>query len=421
MPYAYPVPKTGTAQDLLRIVTRAYELELERAGTVLPNKTEAQRRWVEPVFRAAGVALGRLMELLPAELSVAFHNRLFAALSAPHSYPFNPENPRLVRAAALVARLEKDSGRAPALLALISHPPVLGDLAHMNLELVRHATLALRGVRGRPCRPRMVAATDPFALDSLAIWEEGIYAGYMGTFHIGLDRLALGTGRLGPALTPRASWSAMPQRLLSVLAGGGEIGLVLAGGVPSTGRVLYAAREWIRSARRFSPLRARPAEVASRMEADPSFVRFRKTAALAGSGPLSAWRSMDAWLMSAAAGLVPDVGIESASAAALSCLDVPDAERKGLLEDLARNLSRETPLRRRLFRLLAGRVARARPLVMIPVVHGDTPRGIALGEAWSWEWLKPGWVRVRRADQPEETIEMTTDAFAGRFVEENFA
>ncbi|MDE2141710.1 MAG: hypothetical protein KGJ84_04790 [Elusimicrobia bacterium] len=420
MPYAYPSPKTGTAQDLLRIVTRAYELELERSGTVLPVKTDAQRRWVEPVFRAAGVVMAKLMELMPAEFSVAFHDRLFAALSAPHSYRFDPENPVLLRARKLAARLEAETGLAPALLALISHPPVLGDLAHMNLELVRHATLALRGTRGRPCRPRMVAATDPFALDSISIWEEGLYAGYMGTFHVGVDRLALG-GRPGPALTPLAAWSAMPQRLLAALARGGEIGLVLAGGVPATGRVLYAAREWIRGARRSSPLRGRPGEVSARLDADSSFARFETTLARSVFVPPGTWRVIDAWLMAAAAGLLPGETLEAAAAAALECLAVPAAERPALLADLARSASRETPFRRRLFRLLAGRVARRRPIVLIPVIHGENPRGIALREAWGWEWLGPGRVRARRADDPGTSVETTTDAFADRFVEENFA
>ncbi|MFI5346649.1 MAG: hypothetical protein ACHQ51_09775 [Elusimicrobiota bacterium] len=421
MPYAYPSPKTGTAQDLLRIVTHAYELELERTGTVLPHKPESHRRWIEPAFRAFGVVMAKVVELIPAEMSLALHNRLFAALSAPHSYPFDPENPALLRAGALAARLEKEHGRAPALLALISHPPVLGELAHMNLELVRHATLALRAARGRPCRPRMVAATDPFALDTLSIWEEGIYAGYMGTFHIGVDRLSLGSGRLGPALTPQASWAAMPQRLLGALARGGEIGLVLAGGVPTTGRVLYAAREWIRGARRHSPLRARPSEVSARLDRDASFARFETTLARRVFVPPGTWRVIDAWLMAAAAGLLPGETIETAAASALDCLAVPDAERPALLADLALNLKRETPFRRRLFRLLAGRVARRRPLLLLPVVHGTEPRGIALREAWSWEWLKPGMIRARRADAPDKPIDMTTDAFADRFVEENFA
>lgn len=421
MPYVYPAPKTGTAQDLLRVVTRAYELELEKSGAVLPVKTDFQRRWIEPAFRAVGVCAAWLMEILPADLVVAVHDRLYAFLSAPRSYPFDPASPSLVRARALAERLRRDSGREPALLALISHPPVMGDLAHLNFELVRHASLALRQIRGRPCRPRLVAATDPFALDSTSIVGEGIYAGFMGTFHIGVDRLAFGRGHLGPELTPQASWAAMPQRLFRELSAGTEVGLVLAGGVPTTGRVLYGVREWIRGARKRSPKRGAPAEVERRLEADASFARFEEAVAETVFVLPGTWRVIDAWLMAAAAGLLPGETIAKAAGAALACLAVPEAERPALLADLARNLARETPHRRRLFRLLAGRVARRRPLVLIPVIHSTRPLGVAAREAWSWEWLAPGRVRARRADAPDAPIETTPELFADRFVEENFA
>jgi hypothetical protein len=420
VPYAYPAPKTGTAQDLLRVVTRAYELDLHRNSVSLPEKSEFQRRWIEPPFRVLGVAAAKALELVPAEAVLRFHDRLFAFLSAPRSYPFDAADPALARARELVRRAEERSGRPPALLALISHPPVMGDLAHLNFELVRHASLALRAARGAPCRPRLVAATDPFALDTTSIVEEGLYAGYMGTYHIGVDRLALGRDHLGPWLTPQASWSAMPSRLFRALAAGGEVGLVLAGGVPSTGRVLYGVREWIRGARKAVPGGADPSAAAGRLAADPAYARF--SAAIAEHLPLPAgtWRRIDAWLMSAAAGLLPGETVDAAAAAALSCLGVPEERRPALLEDLARGLTRETPHRRRLFRILAGRVGRRRPLVMIPVLHRTEPLGIALGEAWSWERLGPGLVRARRAGAPDEPLDMTTDAFAERFVEENF-
>jgi hypothetical protein len=419
MTYAYPAPRTGTAQDLLRVVTRAYELELERSGALLPEKSDAARRWIEPWFRGIGIVLALVMELVPADWTVAFHDRLFASLSAPRSYPFDPESPVVVRARALAADLEKRTGRAPALLALISHPPVMGALAHLNFELVRHATLALRAVRGRPCRPRLVTAIDPFALDTTSIFEEGLYAGYMGTFHVGIDRLAFGRGHPGTALTPRAAWTAMPLRLLRVLAEGGEIGLVLSGGVPATGRVLYGVREWARAARALSPLRTRPADVERALRADASFSRFERGAQVVAPSA-RAWRLLDAWLMTTAAGLLPDETIEAAAASALACLDVPAAARPELLADLARDLSRETPRRRRLFRVLAGRVARRRPLVLIPVVHGTDPLGVSTREAWSWEWKGPGRLTARRADAPGTAVETTPDAFADRFVEENF-
>jgi hypothetical protein len=420
MAYAYPSPRTGTAQDLLRVVTRAYELELERNGARLPEKSEFARRWIEPFFRAVGVGLSGVMEIVPADWTVAFHDRLFAHLSAPRSYPFDPLAATILRARALAADLEKRTGRAPALLALISHPPVMGDLSHLNFELVRRATLALRAVRGRPCRPRLVTAIDPFALDTAAIFEEGLYAGYMGTFHVGVDRLAFGRGEPGPSLTPKAAWSRMPLRLLRVLAEGGEIGMVPSGGVPSTGRVLYAVREWAKDARGRSPLRGRPADVERALADEPAFTRFERAVAAGAPRPKRAWRLIDAWLMTVAAGLAADETVEGAAAAVLASLQVPAAERPALLADLARDLSRETPRRRRLFRILAGRVARRRPLVMIPIVHSTDPLGVSTLEAWSWEWAGPGRVTARRADAPDAAVETTPEAFAERFVEENF-
>ncbi|MFI5363677.1 MAG: hypothetical protein ACHQ49_17060, partial [Elusimicrobiota bacterium] len=375
MAFSYPNPRTGTAQDLLRVVTRAYEFELERRGVRLPEKSEASRRWVEPPFRALGVLFSKVLEAVPADWTIAFHDRLFSALAAPASYRFDAESPVILRARSLAADLEKRTGRAPALAALISHPPVLGDLAHMNFELVRHATLALRAARGRPCRPRLVAAVDPFALDTVSIAVEGLYAGFMGTYHLGVDRLAFGRRHPGTLLTPWTAWTAMPQRLLRTLAEGGEVGLVPAGGVPSTSRVLYGVREWARAARAHSPLRARPAEVERALRSDPSFARFEAAVESVAMPARRPWRLIDAWLMTAAAGLMPDETAAAAAAAALACLAVPAPRRAELLAGLERELTRETPLRVRLFRLFAGRVARRRPLVMIPIVHGIDPLG----------------------------------------------
>jgi hypothetical protein len=421
MPPAYPSPRTGTAQDLLRVVTRAYELELEKLGARLPQKTEAQRRFIEPVFRALGVALGKLVEAAPGDWNVAFHDKLYGHLSAPHSYAFDPAAPVIVRARALADSLEKKTGLAPALLALISHPPVLGDLAHLNFELVRRATFALRAVRGRPCRPRMLVAIDPFALDTANIAEEGLYAGFMGTYHLGIDRMSLGRGHPGTALTPQASWTALPRRFFGALARGGEVGMILSGGIPSTGRVLYGVREWAREARRASPLGADASAAGARLRSDAAFQRFERIVASHVDIPEGTWRALDAWLMAACAGLLPGETATSVAVAAIAALEVPGAARDGLMRDLTRDLERETPSRRRLFRLLERRVARRRPIVLFPIVHGTAPLGVSTREAWSWETAAPGRVLARRADAPDAATETTPDAFANRFVEENFA
>ncbi len=298
MPASYPAPRTGTAQDLMRVITRAYEAKLDREGVVLPHKSDAARRWLEPVARLFGIVVAGVLSALPAELYVSFHDRLYRALAGGRTYPFDPAGAAVRGAAALAERLARETGREPALLAVISHPPVMGELKHLNFELVRHATLALRAVRARPCRPRLVVAVDPFALDTTSLLEEGVYAGFMGSLHLGLDRLSLGRGHLGPALSPQTSWHTMPWRMLRLLGDGGEAGIVLSGGVPDTGRVLYGAREWVREARVAARGSVTPGEAAARLALEPGFLRF---AAEAGVPlPAGPWRRLEGWLMGAA-------------------------------------------------------------------------------------------------------------------------
>ncbi|MBI5245883.1 MAG: hypothetical protein HY923_01780 [Elusimicrobia bacterium] len=413
MAYAYPSPRTGTAQDLMRVITKSYENRLAADGTVLPEKPEYQRRWLEPATRAIGMTLAVIFEVLPADWVVGLHNKLFLHLSAGRSYPFNPASPAVRGAAALAARLESESGKAPALLAAISHPPVMGDLAHLNFELVRHSMLALREVRGRPCRPRLVVAIDPFALDTISVAEEGLYAGFMGSFHLGLDRLALGRGHLGPLMSPHTRWDRMPLRLFRTLSEGREVGMVLSGGVPATGRVLYGVREWAGRARALGSLEG--------LRDDASFKRFEETAPPSLHLPKGAGRLLEAWLMTAAAGLLPGETAESAARAALAALRVPETARATLLAELARDLARETPSRKRLFRLLAGRVARRRPLVLLPIVHGTSPLGVVEREVWGVTWLSAGRVRVARAGTPGAREDMTAEELSDRFTAEHFA
>jgi hypothetical protein len=417
----YPSARTGTAQDLMRVVTKAYEIRLEAEATVLPAKTELQRVFLEPFARAAGMLVAAMMELLPAERVVAFHNKGLLSLSAGRNYPFDPLSPAVVAARALAARLERESGREPALLAAISHPPVMGDLAHLNTELVRHSILALREVRGRPCRPRLVVAIDPFALDTLSLLEEGFYAGYMGSFHLGLDRLALGRGHPGPLMSPQTRWDRMPLRLFRSLSEGHEIGIVLSGGIPATGRVLYGVREWSRRARAFSPLHGDPARALVRLRADAAFARFETAAAVHIPLPRGPWRLLEAWLMTAAAGLLPGETAEAAARSVLACLRVPDESRAALLAELAGDMARETPARRRLFRLLVGRVARRRPLIVIPVVHRTQPLGVDEREAWGVTWAGKDRVRVVRAGSPDRGQDMTAEELAERFTQEHFS
>lgn len=436
-PYEYPTLKTGTSQDLLTVVTKAYERYLATTDITLPSKTPRARLALETPFVLLGKAVAAGMSLLPADTALKVHDKLFASLSAPRSYPFDAGHPVLARARAEARRLRRETGREPALLALISHPPVMGDMAHMNFELVRHATLALREIRGAPCRPRLVAAIDPFALDTTPLPQEGLYAGFMGTYHLGLDRLSFIRSRASRLFLPRTSWDRMAHRLLRLLQEGGEAGMVLAGGVPSTTRTLYAAREWVGEARRQSPLRDKPAEILSRLRLLPGFSRLEAEGPHGHGLRKSVWRLAELYAMAFLAGVFVETVEVGRSCADLGALDekgratmlvflaalgLDDAQAAESVARLSEELCRETPFRRRFFRILAGRVARRRPVVILPVVHraGDRP-GIELHDAWGVSGYAKGMITAMLAAETPSEWRMRPQDLAVQFVRENFS
>lgn len=436
MAYTYPVYDTGTAQDLMAIVTRAYELHLERTRTVLPSKSPGQRLWLEAPFVLAGLALSRLVELLPADWALSGHEKIFAVLAKPRSYPFDPSSPALGRARDLALAVERDCGRPPALLALISHPPVMGEMAHLNFELVRHAMKALRALRGRPCRPRLVVAVDSFALDTISIAEEGLYAGFMGSYHLGLDRLAKNRNAVSRRLLRRAAWDRMAHRFLALLNAGGEAGMVLAGGVPSTTRTLYAVREWMGRSRAQSPWRRDPAQALRRLRLWPEFAAFENSRPRLGAMSHSAWRLAEAWAMARLAG-VSDGGRPDSSAEAgeldpetrrdlqgcLQALGLEPAAAQREISALSEEWARETPYRARFFRILAARVlAKGRPVVILPIAHrvGGRALSIEVKEAWAWTGLSGSRLSARRSAPPRDW-EGSAEDFAALFGRENFA
>jgi len=424
-PYEYPTLKTGTSQDLLTVITKAAEKQLAAEGTLLPHKTRRQRLLWEAPFVLLGKAAAAALSFAPPDASLRVHEKVFSTLAAPMSFPFDAASPVLARARALAERLERESGRPPALVALVSHPPVLGELAHLNFELVRHASLALRAVRGKPCRPQLVVAIDPFALDTAPLPQEGVYAGFMGSYHLGFDRMALGRNPVSRWFLRRAAWHRMAHRLLGALAAGGEVGMVLAGGVPATTRILYAAREWVGEARSQSPLRRRPAEVLARLRRLPEFARLESSGPHGDRLRGSAWRLADLYAMSLLApradlGSLDDEGRRGL----LEFLDALGLSAEQAAESLARlseELGRETPFRRRFFRVLAGRVARRRPVVLLPIVHRLKPElGVELREAWGWRGVGRGLIDAVAAGPVPTDWSMRPQDFAVHFVRENF-
>jgi hypothetical protein len=168
-----------------------------------------------------------------------------------------------------------------------------------------------------------------------------------------------------------------------------------------------------------------------RLLEEPDFRRHEQEGFLTGPARRSAWRRMEAWAMAALTepqGAVQPGALSgrlshAARRVLWDCLDAlavpkPDAA----LAELSRELSRHTPYRARLFRVLAERtLKRGRPAVLVPVAYRVEPDLAAeLKEAWALERSGHGRVRARTADAPLEVWEGSVEEFAARFGEANF-
>ncbi len=428
----YPVGRTGTAQDLMGILTGASDRICARDHIVLPHKHPAARLLLEAPFNLCGIFLRWVLELAPADAVLALHDRIYRLLAGGRTYPFDEASPALARAKDQ-ALLLQEQGREPALLSMISHPAVLGEMAHLNFELVRHACRALRLVRGRPCRPRLVVAVDPFALDTASLAAEGAYAGFMGLYHLGLDRLAFSRSGHSSCLVAKTAWPNLIWRLLRRLAGGGEAAMAVSGGVPATARVLYTTREWVGRHRRLSARRGQPEKVLSGLRGFADFRKFESDGPHSEDLRSNAWRMVEGWAMSAVAehlGGEPscaETGVLTPRArqvleSCLEALDVPSLEQDAALLELSEEFQRETPFRRRLFQIVAGRMLRhGRPVMFLPVVHRDVPRlGVEVKEAWCWLGMTQGVIQARRLGAQPHPWQGTAEDFAVEFGRENY-
>lgn len=436
MSYPVQVRYTGTAQDLMAVVIRAEKKRCQLSLQRFPSKPASLRACLEAPCNLIGRLLGGFLEMLPADLAFRIHEKVFSGLASPWSYPYESASPHLKEALRLVGRMEQETGKSPAIFGLLSHPPVLGDMAHMNFELVRHVMWTMRYLRGINCRPRLVIAVDPFALDTASLIVEGLYAGVMGNYHLGLDRLSLTRRPVSRLLLSRCSWPRMIYRITSHLREGRELGMVLSGGVSSTSRIIYVSREWLMRQR----AKASPSEALQRLRADGDFALFEKNEGF--SGHCSAWRLMEGWLMARLSGMRAGDGSDpgysepdtehldgtgrKTAEKCLQALGLSEERRRAALEELSVELRRETPYRSRIFRVIAERVLKkGRPVVFIPIVHRprknkDGGYGIHIRSPWAWSGMTGPRVRAwtPREEQPWEG---EVEEFASRFVQESFA
>lgn len=410
----------GTAEDLFALFARR---EYSAVGAP-PAKSAAARGWLEPAFQAFGRAIALAGEVLPDGTSLMAQDALYRAIQGggPEAdQPFDPAQPALAEAASLIKEAERRTGRRAAVACLLAHAPVEKEWLHLNPLMFRHALKGVVVARGEACRPRLVNAVDAFALDMLDPVGEGAYAGYMSLAHLGFLRVTAARPAAGRALTTGAGWDTIARRILSLLSGGGELVMVLAGGVPPTARGYYALREAVGRLCRESPSAGEPRAVLERLSAStPSFSSFVGGGEVGDLG--SAWRLIEAWVLSLAmtrsgrqalaAGRL-DAPASAALVAAAAALQVAPPDLVAARNALEAELARETPFRERFLSLLAHRVAFAgRPVVLLPLVWGrleavkvafaspvcllPAPRGRSLvfhpsGEAV--ETTAGGWVR----------------------------
>ncbi len=417
--------------DLMGMIARA-----SQNGTALPAKPAWAKRGLQPIFAGAGFLVSRALAGIPSSAALSIQDRVFRAIAKDYHTPFEDLRRPLERARQAVRQAEQDAGKPAALLALLSHPPAYGDAAALNVEMVRQAVLALCFLRQAPCRPRLVIAVDDFALDMLALHEEGLYAGFVAGAHLGVYRTALSRDFGKSSLMRRTALDLFPWRLFSRLEAGGEVGMVLSGGVPATGRALYVLREWMKDVWRRPE--APPAGAALRsLRENEDFRRFEAElplrSPLRGNVPFlcAGWAAARALGLGANPGALSvcaagrlDAPTEAVLRAAARAAGLGGAEIGARISALSGEFSRETPFRRRFFRLLAGRVlGRAgRPVVFVPIAHGRADGAhLGFGDCWIWRSQDGGRISAVKAGESREAWTGTADEFAVRFVSENFA
>ena len=380
----------------MAIFARSEQRRYAKNGIVPPKKSAFTRRVIEPLLNLVGMLLTALGSLLGASRVMGYHDKLMGGLAGKASGPFDPRLPQLEETRKLMDHVEQLAGTHPAVLCLMSHPPVLPESLGLNVEMARQGLLALHSLRPLKGHARILLAVDAYALDMLGPYEEGLYAGFMGTYHLGLDRLA--QHRLAPSrwLLDKASWWRLPWRTSRYLSSGQSLAMVLSGGVPVTARVLYAAREFLWKLRRRRTI-SQPAEILERLEGESAeFARFRREEATGAALRRSAWRLIDAWIVARMSGLWPvdDDSIDrlahgGVSEEQIGCLRAcaiamgyPSERIQPLLDDFREEFARETPYRERFFRFLIHRVlSRGRPIVLLPMAH--QLEGSSMKLSWS--------------------------------------
>ncbi len=408
-------PATGLYDDLLMLLARSEERRLEGTN---PVKRRGGRIWMEPFWNALGVLIAVAFRILPAEATAKLHDIVFlAVIGGKETYPLESDCVSFRQSADLCAQARESTGSDAAIYCLTSHPPACGELLYLTVEIMRHALAGLRRIRGEPCRPRLVIAMDYYALDMLKMYEEGAYAGFVGRYHLGFDRLVHLRPLLGrKVLGSRTGWPSTARRVFETLGSGGEVAMVLGGGIPVTSRMFYCTREFVGRLYRERPGAATPVQIRERLvQIAPDFGEFMGSGVLGGALKSNIRRAMEAWVLSGLTGESefkevgagrPTEACREALAAVAKALGWEEPRARAAFVDFEEEFKRESPYRERLFSLLARRVVgRGRPVVVLPLTHGKVGAvAMRYGEPVCLLEARAGEVRVLRPGGEPEWI-----------------
>lgn len=372
--------RTGRYEDLMLLLSRA---EHRRPGREVLSKSRLARTLFEPWFNLCGAGVAAVARIAPADWANAGADKVFRSISGENpTFDFEADAENLGAARRLAGEVEKACGRPPAVFCLTSHPPATKALLYLTVEMMRHALAAMRSVRGRACRPRVVIAMDYFALDMLKFYEEGAYAGYTGRYLLGFDRLRSLRSPLSRCILNGTGWERIIWRICSGLSRGGEIGLVLGGGIPSTSRAYYCMPEFLGRLYVECPGRAPVEEIRARLEKlAPGYRAFKDSGEVGPGLHRNIRRSMESWVLWE---LTRDGGLERVDAGkttkegrqalrdCASAIGWSGREFAAAFSGFQREFQRETPYRERLLRIVISRVvARGRPVLLLPLTYGS--------------------------------------------------
>jgi hypothetical protein len=361
MPKATPealINAVIVADDLRR---RARGLESTRAAVALQTGTPSwQRVFVEPFFNVLGALWGQLMYFLPWPLRKRFVQWVNLKLSGHPAL----EDPKLRERAAETVRLahllKTKTGRWPALFVLTSHPDTEGPLEWLRFELVRQGfeiadayTEARRPKALFRPHPKAFVAIDPFALDTVPAAAAGFYSGWMHRIYMAWDRQPSTQSWIQRHFLLRdTGYEKIVWRLLACLRSDVPVVMVLSGGLPYNARFLYAAREFVQ---RLSPPRWKVPKRQAQLEILNLLMKPEGNAWPADTGELPA-------------------STQQAIRSALERWGIAAEKTGALLQEFAEEFKLPVPYRARLMRVLEARFAsRGKPLIVVPVSHGNTP------------------------------------------------